>query len=194
MGQVPDVRQAVTMDLKKPGNALFILGTTRNELGGSHWGLIHSDAGGNPPVVEPAQAKALFQALHSAIRGGLVRSCHDLSEGGLAAALAEMAFAGGLGANVSLRDVPCEDDAASDAVLLFSETPSRFIVEVAPEAERQFMHGMGDLPIGRLGETADVLDGSRECRLVIDGLDFKGVVDVEVSRLKAAWQAPLDWS
>ena len=69
----------------------------------------------------------------AAIGRGLVRSCHDLSEGGLAVALAEMALAGGLGARASLGDVPRDDDDANDAALLFSESPTRFLLEVRPE-------------------------------------------------------------
>ena len=84
----------------------------------------------------PSWAARCFAAIHAAIKRGLLRSCHDLSEGGLAVALAEMAFAGGFGAAVTLTDVPRDADAASDFVLLFSESPTRFVVEVRPESHR----------------------------------------------------------
>ena len=106
MGQVPDVRRCVTMDLKEPGNVLFVAGLTRLELGGSHWAMLRGEEGGQVPRVDPALGRRLFRAVHAAISGGLVRTCHDLSEGGLAVALAEMALAGGLGAMVSLRRGP----------------------------------------------------------------------------------------
>ena len=112
---------------------LLLLGMTRLELGGSLWADVHQRPAGRVPRVDPALGRRLFTALHAAIRRGLVRSCHDLSEGGLAVALAEMALAGGLGADVSLADVPREDDAADDFVLLFSESPTRFLLEVRPE-------------------------------------------------------------
>jgi phosphoribosylformylglycinamidine synthase len=120
LGQVKDVRSCVTMDLKEAGNLLMILGQTRLELGGSLWADVHQQSGGRVPRVDPAVGRACFRGLHAAISRGLVRSCHDLSEGGLAVALAEMALAGGLGAQVALDGVPCTDQAASDFVLLFS--------------------------------------------------------------------------
>jgi phosphoribosylformylglycinamidine (FGAM) synthase-like enzyme len=187
MGQVPDVRRCVTMDLKEPGNLLLIAGQTRLELGGSHWLHALGREGGRVPRVEPQSARALFRAVFAAISAGLVRSCHDLSEGGLAVALAEMAFAGGLGARASLRDVPCDDDAALDGVLLFSESPSRFLLEVRPTDLEALADLLGGLPHGRLGEVTEAP------RLTISGLDRPAVIDADVADLEAAWQRPLKW-
>ena len=134
----------------------------------------------------------MFRAVHLALSHGLVRSCHDLSEGGLAVALAEMAFAGGLGAFVSLRDVPCEDDAADDAVLLFAESPSRFLLEVPPQNYASLADLIGSLPMGRLGEVTE--GGPRnDPQLTVAGLDGKVVIDAHVNDLRNAWKAPLDW-
>jgi phosphoribosylformylglycinamidine synthase len=163
IGQVPDVRRCVTMDLKEPGNRLLIAGLTRNELGGSHWLLTRGLDGGRVPAVDPDLGRPLFRAVHAAINRGLVRSCHDLSEGGLAAALAEMALAGGLGANASLRDVPCDDDAAHDAILLFSESPSRFLLEVRPDDVNDLADLFGGLPLGRLGDVAGGVEVDVRC-------------------------------
>ena len=77
---------------------LYLVGLTRDEMGGSHFALVEALSGGEVPRVEPQAALKRFAALHQAIYAGLVRACHDLSEGGLAVAAAEMAFAGGLGA------------------------------------------------------------------------------------------------
>jgi len=184
MGLVPDVRRCVTMDLKEPANVLLIAGQTRAELGGSHWSLARGLDGGRVPKVDPAPGLALFRAVHAAISGGLVRSCHDLSEGGLAVALAEMAFAGGLGARVSIRDVPRDDDAAHDVPLLFAESPSRFLLEVRPDAERAVAAIFGGLPLGRLGEVI----GSP--RMTVTGLDAGAVIDAPLADLKRAWQRP----
>jgi phosphoribosylformylglycinamidine synthase len=132
-----------------------------------------------------------------AISRGLVRSCHDLSEGGLAVALAEMALAGGLGAGVSLRDVPCEDDAAHDAVLLFSESPSRFLLEVPSEHYAALADLVGSLPIGRLGEVTAAASAGAEAhggpRLTVRGLDGSVVIDASVLALKEHWQRTLRW-
>lgn len=195
MGIVPNVRRCATMDFKSPGNLIYIVGQTTNSMGGSVWCKVKGQSGGEPPAVDPDTAKALFRAVHRAIAGGLVRTCHDISDGGLAVALAESAFAGGIGARVSLRDVPCEPDAAMDASLLFSESPSRFIVEVEPGSRDEFQRLMGGLPIGLLGETGSADDEAVAApRLVIDGLTVHKVIDCAVSELKAAWRAPLDWS
>ena len=94
--------------------------------------------------------------MHKAIDAGLVRACHDLSEGGLAVALAEMAFAGGLGAQVALDRVPSEVDATSVAVRLFSESNTRFLCEVRPEQVATFEAALGEVPCARIGEVLDV--------------------------------------
>ena len=207
IGLVPDVGRCVTMDLKEPGNTLVIVGMTRLEMGGSLWAAVHGQGGGKVPAVDPDLGRRLFRTVHTAINRGLVRSCHDLSEGGLAVGLAEMALAGGLGADVSLRDVPCEDDAARDAVLLFSESPSRFLLEVAPGSYAALADLMGDLPLGRLGEVvpngAEPKQADRGTeppptngvlpRLSIRGLDGRTVIDARVADLKENWQQPLRW-
>ena len=186
IGQVDDVAKCVTMDLKQPGNRLYIVGTTKNELGGSHYAKIESLDGGEVPKVDPAVAKQTFVALHQAIIAGLVRACHDLSEGGLAAAAAEMAFAGGLGARLSLDSVPHEPDAAAAAVLLFSESNTRFLVEVEPDRAEAFEAALEGIALGRLGEVTD--DGRLE--ILANG---KPVLAADVMQLKAAWQKPLSW-
>jgi phosphoribosylformylglycinamidine synthase len=184
MGRVPDVRRCVTMDLKDPGNLLYLIGTTRNELGGSHYHLVNDLHGGQVPCVDLAQAPKLFARLHQAISQGLVRSCHDLSEGGLAVALAEMAFAGGLGADVTgLKQVAPGE---LDMVALFSESPTRFIVEVAPDRASAFEQVLGaDIPLVRLGQTV------KEERLRIAGSNGEWLVWTTLAELKEAWQKPL---
>ncbi len=106
LGQVDDVGRCVTMDLKEPGNLIYQVGLTRAELGGSHLSLVEGLTGGQVPTVDAAAAKRTFAAVHAAISAGCVRACHDLSEGGLAVAAAEMAFAGGLGMSLHLDAVP----------------------------------------------------------------------------------------
>ncbi|MBY0228246.1 MAG: phosphoribosylformylglycinamidine synthase subunit PurL [Gemmataceae bacterium] len=125
LGQVPDVRRCVTMDLKEAGNVLYLLGTTTADMAGSYYHKAAGLAGGKVPRPDLALAPKLLAALHKAITAGLVRSCHDLSEGGLAVAVAEMAFAGGLGADLSSTGAPGLPDEAA----LFAETPTRFLLE-----------------------------------------------------------------
>jgi phosphoribosylformylglycinamidine synthase len=196
IGQVPDVRRCVTMDLKEAGNLLLVLGTTRLELGGSIWASIRGQSGGRVPSVDPGPARRTFAALFAAIERGLIRSCHDLSDGGLIVALAEMAFSGGLGAQISLDHVPRDDDAAFDVALLFSESASRFLVEVSPACADELGEIFQGLPVGRLGEvTAGNAGGLAPVpRLAVRGLDGRVALDVPVADLKAAWQRPLRWN
>jgi phosphoribosylformylglycinamidine synthase len=195
IGIVPDVRAAVTMDLKAPGNALYLLGSTRRELGGSLWAEVNGRPGGIVPRVDLQRGPGLVRALHQAMRLGLIRSCHDLSEGGLAVALAEMALAGGLGAAVSLDRVPCDEDAADPFVLLFSESPTRFVLEVAPEDCGRVEQILGACPLGRLGEVGrrgGDAPGSPP-RLSIED-DGSTIVGASLDDLKEAWKSPLRWS
>ena len=192
MGQIPDVRKCVTMDLKEADNLLLIVGSTRLELGGSHWFLTLGLEGGKVPKVDPEIGLATFRALHQSIVLGLIRSCHDLSEGGLAVSLAEMAFAGGLGATISLRDIPCDEDCALDGPLLFSESPSRFVIEVQPRDFDSVAGHFKGLPLGRLGRVTGTTANSPPL-LTVSGIDNDCVINLPLADLKATWQRPLQW-
>ena len=137
LGRIADVRRAVTMDAKRAGDIVYVLGETKNELGGSEWYALHGCVGDNCPRVDAAAARRLYAALHRAMTAGLVASCHDCSDGGLGIALAETAFAGGLGMEVELGKVPRRGLDRDDYVL-FSETASRFVVTVAPDKREEF--------------------------------------------------------
>jgi phosphoribosylformylglycinamidine synthase len=184
LGRVPDVRRCVSMDLKGPGNLLFLVGLTRDEMGGSHFHLVRGLGGGAVPRPDLALAPRVFAGLHAAIRRGLVRSCHDLSEGGLAAAVAEMAFAGGVGAD--LTHLGSAAGAPGDEVLLFSECTTRFVVEVAPGDAAALRECLGaEVPLAQLGQTC------KEPRLRIAGAGGEWVVWASLAQLKEAWQKPL---
>ncbi len=181
-----DVSLAVTMDLKQAGNLLYLVGETRDELGASMYYRVLGHIGRNVPVVDAKAGKAAFDALSRAVRSRLVRSCHDLSDGGLAVAAAEMAFAGELGAEVDLDAVPVAAGPLSTASLLFSESPSRFIVEVEPRNRAAFEKAMAAVacrPVGRVTEGRELV--------ITRGAH--PVVRAEVGRLKEAWQATLAW-
>jgi phosphoribosylformylglycinamidine synthase len=182
------------MDLKEPGNCLYLVGLTKNELGGSHFALVEGLEGGQVPRVDAAAAKDVFAAIHQAVDAGLVRACHDLSEGGLAASVAEMAFAGGLGAEIDLGSVPCSEDAAEAAVLLFSESNTRFLLEVRPENAEPFEALMLKAGTARQGvahkRIGRVLDDGM---LRISDADGAPVVQADLKSLKEAWQKPLRW-
>ncbi|MFA5976032.1 MAG: phosphoribosylformylglycinamidine synthase subunit PurL [Elusimicrobiota bacterium] len=183
IGVIPDVTRAVTMDLKEPGNWVYLLGETRDELGGAHlWKVLGQPAKGIVPHVQVAQAQTLFNLLYQAIQKGYVRACHDLSEGGLAVAAAEMAFAGNLGMDLDVGRL-LTAGSLSDVSLLFSETPSRFIVEV-PEAARHSFEGLLRGFFSYMGQV------TLAKTLVIRQADKQRVLVREpLSALRKAWEA-----
>jgi phosphoribosylformylglycinamidine synthase len=186
LAHVHDVRQCVTMDLKEPSNDLYLIGVTNDELGGSHLFAVTGQGGGAPPRVDLATAPKVFAAVHEAITGGLVRACHDCSEGGLAVALAEMAFAGEVGADVTgLSDLP--GSAGSDVAKLFSESATRFVIEAKPEFAERLKQVFAGLPFAKIGVTV------QDHRLRVAGANGEWLIWAKLSELKEAWQKPLRW-
>ena len=189
MGQVDDVRHCVTMDLKSSGNPVYLIGETKNELGGSHFNLVrrsaeHTGLMGEVPKVDPVVAKQTYAAVHAAIRGGIVRSCHDLSEGGLASAAAEMSLAGQLGMKLSIDAII--SDTINATVALFSESNTRFLVEVKSGSESDFESLFSSLACQRLGYVVD------EPTVTFQQQD-KVVLQDNWQELKEIWQEPLNW-
>jgi phosphoribosylformylglycinamidine synthase len=184
---VDDINQCVTMDAKKASNLLFIVGETKNELGGSHYYKINGHLGANVPTLDLGKAPKIAEKISAAIAQGLAVSCHDCSEGGLAVALAEMAFAGGLGIEADLRGLPRSDDCCRVDAQLFSESNSRYIVEVEPENYDAFAKLMLNIPFGQIGKVTD------EKTLVIKATDGETIIESDIDLLKQAWQKTFDW-
>lgn len=187
MGKVADVTKCVTMDLKKAGHKLYIVGKTKQELGGSHFHLHHQMYSTALPKVDLRTAPSLLQKVYDAIRHGMVAACHDLSEGGLAIALAEMCIAGGLGAviHTSAMPTPANEKLPIDA-LLFGESTTRFLLEVPFEWESSLKIIFGDLPLACIGQVTD------QPRLTIFGAEAdKLLINLGITEMKEAWQKPL---
>jgi phosphoribosylformylglycinamidine synthase len=182
LGIVPDVGQAVTMDLKAAGDYLYVVGETRAELGGSLYYRLHGALGNSVPAPLPDSIETL-RALHAAMRQGLARACHDLSEGGLAVAAAEMALAGRLGLDLDLATLPCSGVERDDAAL-FAESSGRFLVEVAPEDAAAFERALDGRPLACLGWVA------RDGALQVRGQRGNVVIECAVGELVRAWQSP----
>ncbi|MEW6327543.1 MAG: phosphoribosylformylglycinamidine synthase subunit PurS [Thermodesulfobacteriota bacterium] len=186
LGKIDDVRRVQTMDAKSPGDLVYVIGLTRPELGGSEYFALHGYIGNNVPRVDAMAAKTSYEKLAGAIREGLVACCHDCSDGGLGIALAETAFAGGLGMKIDLAAVPREDIERDD-YLLFSESQSRFVVTVHPDREEAFVAAMQGTILARIGRVTE------EPTLICNGLRGDIVVSASITRLKEAWQRPLHW-
>ncbi|MEM2118712.1 MAG: AIR synthase-related protein, partial [Candidatus Bathyarchaeia archaeon] len=181
VGVLPDVRLAVSMEAKKPKDLVYLVGETFNELGGSEYYRLRGFLGKNVPRVRARQARKVFNAVTKAIESGLVTACHDLSEGGLAVAAAEMAFSGGYGMELDLRKVPSNGLNRSDFVL-FSESNSRFLVEVTEKAKEEFEALMKKTPYAAIGKV------TKNLRFRVHGLDGKVVVDAALGDLLENWK------
>ena len=182
-----DAGCAVSMDFKQADDLVYIVGTTQNELGGSEYFRSHGFIGNSVPKVNPRLAKELMDRLSTATEKGLVRACHDCSDGGIGVAIAEMAFAGGLGASINLESVPLGEPIDRDDFILFSESNSRFLVEVAPESQADFEKIMDGVSLSNIGQVTDAEV------LEIYGLNGSQIVNKSISELKEAWQKPLRW-
>jgi phosphoribosylformylglycinamidine synthase subunit PurSL len=186
IGKIKDVNKAVTMDAKRPQDLVYIIGETQDELGGSEWFAEQGAIGNQVPQVDVKKAIKKYRALHKAIQAGLVASCHDCSDGGLGIALAETAFAGGLGMNIDLKDVPYRGKKRNDYIL-FSETASRFVVTIHPKDQARFEKIMAGNVIAEIGFVSS--DGLLE----VTGVNGKSILKEKINKLKAAWQKPLNF-
>ena len=184
IGIVPNIQFTTSMDLKAPGNLLYVVGETFNELGGSEYYKLKGYLGASVPKVKGAKAKRTFKAVTKAIDFGLIKTCHDLSEGGLAVAAAEMAFAGGYGLELDLGKVPGKALERSDFVL-FSESNSRFLVEVSEKDGQEFEALMKGKACAKIGKV------TKDEKLLIHGLNRKIVVDAPLAELRRSWKKTL---
>ncbi|MFP3937689.1 MAG: phosphoribosylformylglycinamidine synthase subunit PurL [Phycisphaerae bacterium] len=186
MSVIDDAGRCVTADAKTAGDYLFIVGRTQPQLGGSHFLLAEGLETGNdvPPVDMPTAAR-VYRAIHSAMEAGCVAACHDLSEGGLAVAAAEMAFGGSLGVEIDLSAVPTDGD-VSEAAKLFGESAGRLLVEVPPEKYDAFCRAVADCPFGELGRVTD--SGQ-----VLIRSERGDLIELDAADAKAAWQKTFDW-
>ncbi len=185
VGVIPNIQSTISMELKAPGNLLYIIGETYNELGGSEYYKLKGFLGANVPKVKGAKAKRTFRAVTDAIDEGLVKSCHDLSEGGLAVAAAEMAFASGYGLEIDLSKIPTKEVVRSDFAL-FSESNSRFLIEIAEADKEDFetlMKGKNCTLIGKV---------TKEPKLLITGLNGKSAIDASLETLRHSWKKTLN--
>jgi phosphoribosylformylglycinamidine synthase II len=185
VGIIPDIRLTISTDVKAPGNLLYVVGQTFKELGGSEYYKLRGQLGKTVPKVHAAQARKTFRAVIKAIDLGFVKACHDFSEGGLAVAAAEMTLAGGYGAELDLRKVTNEA-VNRDDFLLFSESNSRFLVEVPEKSKEEFellMRGKACAEIGRV---------IKNPKLIAHGLnDGRIVVDASLTDLRRSWKETL---
>ena len=205
-----DPGKAVSMYAKEEGDLIYVVGMTYNELGASHYYDLFGYIGNGVPRVDTLRAKSAFQALSKASSDRLIKAMHDCSEGGIGVAAAEMAFSGDLGMDIFLEEVPycvtghrsqvtgkdmrhatCDmrPEAQRNDFILFSESNSRFIVEVDKGKQKEFEKIMASkgVPFGLIG----CVTSGKEFKVC--GLDGKICINANIAQLKEAWQKPLRW-
>jgi phosphoribosylformylglycinamidine synthase len=170
-----DVTRRTPSGWKTPGQVIYLLGTTRDELDGGEWAhVVHGHLGGHPPVVDLAAEQLLGDILVNASRDGLVDAAHDLSDGGLAIALAEATLRHGVGARIWLEEV-CERDGIDAFTAMFSESTARAVVAVPRSEEVRFTdmctaRGQAHARIGVVDDQTDGLDVQGQFSVSCDAL------------------------
>jgi phosphoribosylformylglycinamidine synthase len=192
---IEDASKTVDMSLKQSGNLVYLIGTTNNELLGSHYAQISQiTLETHVPMPNLTYALSILKAVGGVIREGLVQSCHDLSEGGLAVAAAEMSLAGLLGMTLDIQSVNKQvnrvllwpDENVSSTIALFSESPSRFLVEVAPQQKKAFekymrRHIIEEHDFTYIGNVSDT------GRFTVSNGDNM-LIDLSIEDLQQAWK------
>jgi phosphoribosylformylglycinamidine synthase len=183
VGVIENVEKCVSLDVKFPGDRLYLLGLTRNELGGSEYYERFGNIGIKVPEVDPGMFFPLYHALHESINQSLSASVHGVYRGGLAVHLAMKAMAGNLGLSIDLDKVPVDREMRNDKKL-FSESAGRFLVSVAPKNCRRFESLLEGLPYACIGEVIE------EPTLKVTSAKYGAIISIPVSDLKIAWKKP----
>ncbi|MFW6055158.1 MAG: AIR synthase-related protein [Thermodesulfobacteriota bacterium] len=183
---VQDVTRTVTSDLKISGDLIYLLGLTREELGRSEFASELGIEGGRIPQVDLLSSRQRYLSLHQGITRGLVTACHDLSDGGLGVALAEMCIGGDLGAEIDISKVLVEGPGLGPEEVLYSESAGRLLITVSPDSRQELERLFAGQTLSCLGRVRQ----DRELRI----LDCGRVLIVDtVSELRQAWQKTLNF-
>ncbi|MBW2647346.1 MAG: phosphoribosylformylglycinamidine synthase, partial [Deltaproteobacteria bacterium] len=179
---IPDISKCVTMDAKFAGDLVYVLGMTRDELGGSEYYEHFNEIGLNVPEVAPDEFMHCYRTLNKTIKDELVASVHGIYRGGLGIHLSLVAMGGGLGMDIDLSKVPTENLTRNDKIL-YSESAGRFIVTIDPRNQEPFESLFKDIPHACIGTVTD------EPELKIN-VDATPLIDIPVSDLKESWKRP----
>jgi phosphoribosylformylglycinamidine synthase len=188
IGVIENVVKTITMPLKNEGNKIFILGITRNELGGCVFAKIQKIVNGIVPCVYPEESKVIMKKIYQAVNKNLIESCHDCSEGGLAIAISEMALASGKGVKIDIDAVKTEkSNQLTTAEILFSESNGRFIVEVRPENKNEFIEVLRDLNFAEIGYVSD------DRKIIFESKKNKIKIQEKSEILLKSWRSTINW-
>jgi len=190
VGIIEDSRKKVSMPFKKEGNPIYIIGETYPELGAGHYAKLMNSTDGKVPEVRFEKARKTFSKLSKLMASQneekIVLACHDCSEGGIGVAVAEMCFASEKGAELFLKKVPLGKEIVQEDFVLFSESNSRFIVEVDTGKKKEFEQAMNGTTFAEIGNICGK-------SLVVNGLKGNKVLQEGIDDLKRAWKKTLGW-
>ena len=196
VGQIDDVNAVLSPALRGAGSRLYVVGITRADLVGSQAELLGLTEGGGVPTVDTTVARQTFGAVHAAAKAGLLRACHDVSDGGLIAAVAEMAIAGGVGCRLELAQVPADlgvaaglQGLARDVVLATAESPVRFLCEVADNDAAAFEALLAEVPFACCGETCGIDPRIGQPTVMVIGVEGTQRAAVPLAAAARAWRS-----
>lgn len=191
VGIMEDVRRAVTMYFKNPGDFIYVVGVTKDELGGSEYYRMLAreqgapgSYGGEVPKLDVRAACSIYHVMSKAIENGILRSSHTPTLGGLAAAMALAAIGGDVGAEIDLSSLVCEGDPDDDA-RLFSESNSRFVITCSPDKKSDLESLFSKLPCSRIGTVTD------DRKLKIHGTGGNKAVETDIETLRKSFKGTL---
>ncbi|MHB8566691.1 MAG: phosphoribosylformylglycinamidine synthase subunit PurL [Nitrososphaerales archaeon] len=183
IGIIPEISKCLTADFKNSGDSIYLIGNTKSEFAGSEYSRLKNIEGGSPPKLDISLAIATYRAMNRITDQDFAIACHDISQGGLAVALSEMSFARGLGAEVTLNDVDLKQSKSNGMAALFSESNSRFLLEIKCGEEGKFEKMIKGIPYSKLGKVA-------RDRIKIVDKTGRDIISIGVEEAHKAWTGP----
>jgi len=181
LGIVENIFKLVSPEVKFPGDLIYILGETFEQLGGTEYFALFGSVGGNVPTVNAEKNKKIYRILTKTIKKGLVASCISLNRGGLGVALAKMAMGGKLGVEISLKNLP--GGSTREDFALFSESQGRFLVTVAPQNKNEFEKTLRRIPWAKIGKVIS------QKRIIVESKDKKEIINLDLEKALKAYKS-----
>ncbi len=179
---IPNIKMALTQNFKREDSSIYLIGETKDELGGSEYLNLLGEIKGKIPKVKFEIGLEIFKRLFEANKRNLLSSLHDVSEGGIGVAIAEMCIWGNIGAEIYLLEIPGSEKIKRDDFILFSESNTRFLAEVAKEREEEFEELFAGLPFAKIGQVKDRF-------LSITGHQCQ--ISLPIAQISGCWQNSL---
>lgn len=181
IGIINDVLKTISIDVKFPTDLVYILGETKDELGGSEYFSMHKSIGNNIPKVNALKNKKIYQAFYQAVKKNLISSAISITRGGLGVALAKTALAGKLGIEVSLKNLPGQ--VSRNDFALFSESQGRLLVTINPKNKKIFEKIMKGNQLKQIGQVIN------KPQIIIKGLDNKTIVNLSLDKVEKSYKS-----